>query len=438
MEMKKIIFLSVFFFGAYSQAGICGWSNEVYNAIKNQLAVSKTCENITDADLATITELNLGKHYDNNNPPGVYYDENSFPNLKNLKKLTFWDNFTTLSGAVFKNLPSLQELDFSWVTELRGLETVTSNGLSKVQKLNLSSANLSVAPVVFFEGMPELRELNLSYNKFDSVPTEAISKLTKLETLYFDGNPVNELKSDSFLGLTNLNALSISYVKLERVHSFAFRGLGNLNKLKMVFRCYDQKCTTVFEDDSFGALNRLEVLAIGGEPNQVDRCACDLSFGPNAFRGLNKLKKLSLKSTVKSGFDSKLFAGLQSLESLDLRHNEIRLIDAVIFEELVSLKSLNSSSNRIQSISPGSFKNLAHLRDLDLSDSGGPLTLTENTFKGLISLENLNLFYAGVALQGRVFAGMSQLKYLDISTNFLSQGEKEQIKLDLPNTEIRF
>lgn len=436
--MKKIVFLSVFFFAAYSQAGICGWSNEVYNAIQSQLGGSRTCESITEADLATITELNLGQHYANSNPPEVYYDESSFPSLKSLKKITFHDNFTTLSGAVFKNLPSLQELDFSWVSELRGLESVTGDGLSKVQKLNLRSANLSVAPVSFFKGMPELRELNLSYNQFASVPTEAISKLTKLEALYFDGNPITELKSDSFLGLTNLNVLSISYVKLERVHAFAFRGLDNLNKLKMVFRCFDQKCSTVFEDDSFGGLHRLEILAVGGEPSLVDRCACELSFGPNSFRGLHNLKKVSLKSTVKGSFDSRLFAGLQSLEALDLRYNDLRLIDAVIFEDLTRLKRLDLSSNRIQSILVGSFKNLGQLQSLDMSDGGKALTLTEDTFKGLTSLRSLNLFYAGVSLQGRVFAGMSQLKYLDISTNFLTQEEKERVKLDLPNTEIRF
>jgi Leucine-rich repeat (LRR) protein len=206
----------------------------------------------------------------------------------------------------------------------------------------------------------------------------------------------------------------------------------------IMWGCPENRCRTVFEDFAFQDLSALSELTIGANPARIGTCSCDLIFKTNAFAGLQNLLTLNLKSVGSQGLDSALFKDLASLEKIDLRYNRIQSVPSSFFSNQRNLRKLDLSSNSIKVIEPNAFLNLGQLKSLDLSNSGGPLELNEGTFAGLTSLEHLDLFYTGSTLKGRAFKNLQTLKTLDISTNPITSEQREEIKQDLPNTQIKF
>lgn len=431
--MKKLVYALLIFGAQFSYANICNYHLDVVSAITGELRKS-SCADVTSKELEKITSLSVGNHYNTTNII-VYYNESSFPFLPNLHELSFMDNFPHLSGEVFKNLPALEALNFSWA-EKTDLTAASAEGLNQLKSLNLMGQKLDRLPYEFIAGLSNLKSLDISANQLKEIPGNLPSTL---ESLRLDANPIKEVKKGTFLKLAQLKKMSLNTNTLEVVYANAFQGLVSLKKIEMImWGCPESRCRTVFEDFAFQDLSSLSELTIGANPATVDRCSCDLIFKTNTFSGLHNLLTLNLKSVGSLDLDSALFKDLVSLVNIDLRYNRIQSLPSSIFSNQTNLRKLDLSSNWIKIIEPNAFRNLGQLKSLDLSNSGGPLKLNEETFSGLTSLEHLDLFYTGSILKGRVFKNLQTLKTLDISTNPITTEQREEIKQDLPNTLIRF
>ncbi|XP_071398568.1 toll-like receptor 9 isoform X2 [Centroberyx affinis] len=191
---------------------------------------------------------------------------------------------------------------------------------------------------------------------------------------------------------TTVVSLDLSQTKIQEVGPHAFSGVPNLQQLKIMGNCLpgslrpldDHSCKMEIHDDAFRSLINLEVLHLSGnsltslpwlpdslkvldlETNRIFNLShsfntplleqllltmncfyanpCNQSFYINedVFRGLSKLKKLSLGYNNLTAVPTGLPA---SLEDLDLRENTITEILEGAFANLTVLKSLNLEWN---------------------------------------------------------------------------------------------
>ena len=115
----------------------------------------------------------------------------------------------------------------------------------------------------------------------------------------------------------------------------------------------------------------------------------------NTFKGLTKLKILSLYENNIEYIDSRLFIdtryeGLNLLE-LNLWNNQLRRIHSETFIGLPNLKILSLSFNQIEVLHPNAFEGLSNLKELRLNNNC--LGEIERTcFEPLISIEVIELY----------------------------------------------
>ena len=136
--------------------GICDRTQQVQDKILNLLSSVDDCAAVTDADLASLTSLNMN----------------------------------------FQNIASLKSGDFA--------------GLTALTSLGLNDNALESLPADVFSGLTALTDLRLGTNSLESLPGTVFSDLTALITLRLLDNNLNALPDGVFSGLTALTTLSLS------------------------------------------------------------------------------------------------------------------------------------------------------------------------------------------------------------------------------------
>ena len=261
-------------------------------------------DDVTEADLAAITSLNLGdrritalkagdfdgltaldKLYLNDNslrelPDGIFSD------LTALTHLTLKNNaLSTLLAGVFSGLTSLTTLELQH-NALNTLPSGIFSGLTSLTTLQLYSNALRTLPVGIFSGLTALDELKLSGNNLSSLPVGVFSGLTSLTTLYLHFNALSTLPAGIFSGLTDLESLALSSNNLSSLPAGVFSGLIALDELTL-------------------SKNNLSALPAG------------------VFSGLTSLTKLYLYNNNLSALPSGIFSDLTSLFILSLSNNAV-------------------------------------------------------------------------------------------------------------------
>ncbi|WP_020475737.1 leucine-rich repeat domain-containing protein [Zavarzinella formosa] len=132
-------------------------------------ALNKKIADITEADLATVTELSL---------PHIHlpaFNDDDFAGLTKLKKLSFFSLFhkkakpnepAAISGRVFAKLSSLEEL-------------------------NISADQLGQLPDDVFTGLTSLKVLKFSEVSMTRLPKSMLN-MPKIETIYFSGKGLSK------------------------------------------------------------------------------------------------------------------------------------------------------------------------------------------------------------------------------------------------------
>ena len=179
-----------------SDAGVCGRTVEVCEAIVALIPQADHCGTVTANQLARLTgELNL-------NSSGI----------------------TSLKSGDFAGLTGLSRLLLSR-NMLTTLPTDIFSGLAHLQHLSLSHNRLQTLPADMFSRLTNLSNLRLNGNQFVTLPATMFSELVNLETLRLQANALTSVSKDMFSGLTKLRTLDLEFNQLTTLPVGVFDGL---------------------------------------------------------------------------------------------------------------------------------------------------------------------------------------------------------------------
>ncbi|XP_022722224.1 receptor-like protein 12 [Durio zibethinus] len=379
--------------------------------------------------------------------------------LPSLKSLNMGDN--QLQGSIdiegLNNLTNLKNLDLSsnriesFQPSKQGKEMQLR--MTNLEVLDLSSNLFKNDTFAFLSGLPSLKSLNMGDNQLKgSIDIEGLNNLTNLKNLDLSSNRIESFQpskqgKEMQLRMTNLEVLDLSS-NLFKNDTFAFlSGLPSLKSLNMG----DNQLKGSIDIEGLNNLTNLKNLDLSS--NRIESFQPSKQGKEMQLRMTN-LEVLDLSSNLFKNDTFAFLSGLPSLKSLSMRDNQLQgSIDIDGLNNLTNLKNLDLSSNRIESFQPSKQGKemqlrMTNLEVLDLSSnlfkndtfaflSGLPslksLNMGDNQLQGSIDIEDsgrqLNLTHleefdlSGNLIKDSIFAllsGLSNLKYLDISSNQLN------------------
>lgn len=304
-----------------------------------------------------------------------------------------------------RNLPNLQVLEVflpdQFDFDLDGPANLKWLNLRKISDINVS---------IFKPLSDQIVVLNLSNNTIDNSLAEKLFENLRtpfLTYLHLGRNNLSCLNGSWFARLDSLKELVLESNQIDEIK--LNNSLAGLEVLDLHGNCIE-----VIHEDTFKPLKSLRVLYLGDNPIKT--------LETNSFRSLQQLENLYLVSLRNDEFNrisDCFFDGLKSLSLLKLNFNSLSFIEPNGFFGLHNLKELDLSRNQIQ-LDTAMFSQLTGLKKLDLSRNG-IVTIPDNAFLSLTSLERLNLAYNRLAILTNTasFSGLVSLRDLDLSFNVL-------------------
>lgn len=330
--------------------------------------------------------------------------EEFFTYLPNLEVLSISSDSNALPVRILAGLTNLRYFsvrDFKFkLDSLNSLRTLTNLVVLKLKieiiEINENAFNdfqkLEVLEIHYKKGnwlkrLTNLRELRLiDYNaEIDDIPCilQDIQCLVKLEKLEIRSDQtIERLGENSFKHLKQLKSLCLG-IRMEKIESSAFYGLDKLIELKIngMYNWEDCERAMPLEVNSFNCLVNLRKFCLQRSkieltsenffdcfPNllelELERLH-GLTLSERTFRNLKKLKKLSIVACRLETFPENAFLSASQLISLSLRGNSLL--------------------RRNGTLSENTFKGLENLRELDLGGMSGE----EFDFKVLLKMTKL-------------------------------------------------
>ncbi|MBA0852377.1 hypothetical protein Goshw_004521, partial [Gossypium schwendimanii] len=274
-----------------------------------------------------------------------------------------------------RNLTSLESLDLSDCSSLKGFPNNFFEHLTSLKSLNLSNSQVKSFPSHFdlpylrhlllkncsFESLPEsktfasfdelcnLIELDLSGCKSPAEQLPSLEHLIDLEVINLSGYKALSEIDASFEHMSWLQVLNLSETKVSRLPK-----LSNPSKLRSLIL---NNCTQLQTSPDFDILSELEELDLRGTRSMTNIKAESLSRLP-------QLKTLRLSKTAFEAIQSYL-PNLEQLEVLDLSGEED--VDVVpSLDKLISLRQLLlGGCSKLNKLLP--LNSLSKLEVLDLS-----------------------------------------------------------------------
>ena len=387
-----------------STTGICSRTMEVQTAILSATGRA-TCSDVTAADLAAVTSLNV------NNYSGTVLDPADFAGLTGLTSLQFSGDsaeLTTVPDNAFAGLTALTTLNFNVLFSLTTLGEDAFAGLTTLENLNLSSNLLTTLHADIFDGLTALSRLELQDNRLTALHADIFDDLTALTSLDLNLNrSLAALDADIFDGLTALEYLDLSYTNQTALDADIFDGLTDLENLNL-----SSNLLTTLDADIFDGLTALKELYL----NSILLTTLDADL----FDGLTALDTLALNSNLLTTLDADLFDGLTALEELELNSNLLTTLDADIFDGLAALNRIELQDNRLTALDADIFDGLTALDTLALLYNG-LTTLDADIFDGLTALRLLSLSGNSLTtLDADIFDGLTALDTLALNSNLFT------------------
>ena len=361
----------------------------------------------------------------------------NFPRLQSLvlSYNTGWDeSFLRKVLSLLVNCSELTSLDLSGVISLPALPADIFESLASVPLIHLNLAHTTRIAVVdngTFQYFPTLEKLDLSSSEFSIIP-DTMSQMKKLKTLNLANNKqlnlvpflnlplldvldlsfctsVQDLKQMTFFDLPVLSTLIIRNCGIHTIYKDAFRGLDKLKKLDL---SHNQVGSSSLPVDLFSPLIQLTEL--------------DLSY--------NNLKQIVTERD--------LFKPLQTLTTLDLSGNECSMIPEDVFNLLTSLTSLDLSRNSlggdvVSKVSGGKLLHGLNALERIMLMENNIYDLPVGFFDGLLSLQTVNL--SGNHLDrwnGSAFSASANLSLIDFSQNKITAVPEQSIISLAPEVKL--
>ncbi|XP_049905632.1 toll-like receptor 7 [Epinephelus moara] len=260
---------------------------------------------------------------------------------------------------------------------------------------------------------------------------------------------------------TNLT-LTINHIP--KLNSTSFRGLENLTEIDMRCNCVpikigpkDRMCneSVTIEENTFTSLTNLRALYLDGNqlssiPKGLPPNLILLSLEVNHIYNISKANLSDIRNIEvlylgqncyyrnpcdnNYTIEDDAFLQLNNLKLLSLKSNNLSFIPHQL---PTSLKELYLYNNKIQEVTDEDFKNLTNLEILDISGNcprcynapfpcipcpnDSPMKISRDAFKMLTQLKTLRLHSNSLTyVLPKWFINMSDLRVLDLSSNFLA------------------
>ena len=381
---------------------ICSRTAQAQTAILDKVS-GDTCSDITDTQLAAITELIVTGYSNASLVPG------DFAGLTGLTELSINNSptLTTIPADAFSEVTGLTRLNL-FGNRIATLDTNTFAELQNLTDLNLSANAITELDQDIFDGLTSLTSLGLSDNAITELDQDTFDGLTSLTSLGLSGNAITELDQDTFDGLDNLQELNLASNMLSILDEDIFDGLTELTLLE-----FGSNEITTMHTDTFEDITKLKTLDFRNNPIT--------NLDEDIFDGLINLQTLNFENLDITTLDGNIFDGLTSLKSLEFIGNRITTLEQGIFQPITALTNLDLTGNSITSLDGNIFSNLANLTTLKLPNNK-ITTLHQDTFDGLDNLVELNLANNRIAtLPVGSFADLTSLQNLNLVCNFLKE-----------------
>ena len=309
-------------------SGVCGRTEQVRDGIVAEIAGVSDCADVTTAQLAGVTDLDLDLDQSVNSKKIKSLQPGDFSGMTALELLHLsFNDLSSLPSGVFSGLTALQTLRLDY-NDLSSLPSGVFSGLTALQTLRLNTNDLSSLPSGVFSGLTALEELQLHFNELGSLPDNVFSGLTALQTLYLPYNDLSSLPSGVFSGLTALQTLRLNTNDLSSLPSGVFSGLTALQTLRL-----NTNDLSSLPSGVFSGLTALEELSVSG--NELS------SLPDNVFSGLTALERLYLNhNEYSSPLPDNVFSGLTALEELRLNESNLSSLPSGVFSGLTALEEL--------------------------------------------------------------------------------------------------
>ncbi|XP_054460517.1 toll-like receptor 3 [Anoplopoma fimbria] len=337
----------------------------------------------------------------------------------NLTGLILASNKLNLQGEPFSALQSLRVLDVSQ-NKLQSAKLGSQPQLPNLFSLNLGFNNittLSKDDFLFLSHSSSLQFLNMSSVTLKTLELGCFEPISGLRTVIMDGSNMGTLVSKLCfeLSVTAIDVLSLRKTNLITLTNRAFEGLQKTN---LTFLDLSHNKMGKMEDGAFQWLSRLQTLIL--TDNNFKHLTKD------TFQGLKSLKKLNLTNALvksQSIIDDFSFQPLSGLESLIMQKTGAQQLTENTFTGLTSLQELDlswSSYISLRTITNKTFVSLAGtpLRKLNLT--GTSITqINPQSFSSLGNLTTLLLDFNFIkqTLTGKEFEGLGQIKEIHMTNN---------------------
>lgn len=267
------------------------------------------------------------------------------------------------------------------------------SGFSKLQKLDLSSNQLSGDILPAISSLTNLVRLDISNNRLTGDPTTAILPLSNLQEISVGNNQFVFADINTFLqNFPSLKVLDLSHTSLTAVPQ-NISTLTNLESLNLSNNMLSQNFSKL------SPLIKLTELNLSG--NQLTRI-------PTELASLTSLTSLDVSHNLFSTNYATVLTSLKKLEWLSLGSNQITIFPAEL-TQLKDLIHLNISDNKIS----GGFESLLPLKQLE------QIYLDKNLISGnfppaLLQFEKLQMVsLTGNQLSGEIPENIPALTFLE-------------------------
>ncbi|HAZ14451.1 MAG: hypothetical protein A2X86_00140 [Bdellovibrionales bacterium GWA2_49_15] len=205
--------------------GVCDRTIQVKNELAAKL--KKTCEQITDVDLLTVTQLDLSAKEIRK------LNANDFQGLSNLENLSLENNkLRKLPEGIFAGLGKLKFLSVGH-NKIRSLEAKIFQGLGRLDTLFLAEMKLKKLPPGLFSGLVNLENLNLRFNRLSKFKTGELTGLPALKRLFLEYNSLKKLPVDFIKGFTKLEWIFLSNNSLRELPPGLFVDIKSLTSVRL-------------------------------------------------------------------------------------------------------------------------------------------------------------------------------------------------------------
>lgn len=312
----------------------------------------------------------------------VYLDLSDYPDITNLKGLTYCTNLRVLNISGLKITDNINEIG-----TLYKLEALIAK--------DCGLDNLSDGGVPVLKTMINLKLLDLSNNEFtnlDSVFDEN-TRYNQLSSVYFNSNKITDISNLSVAPAVTL--LSLANNELESDDLETISGFEFIQYLSIAHN----------EIDDLTELNGLRyMLELRAHDNQIDSVA--------PLQHMSSLTKLFLGyNDLYFEADLAYLNNLTELKVLYLNDNDLDSID--ILNNLDELVAINVTNNDIQSLSV--LKNYTDLQEIYAENND---IASFSFVKNLSKLERLTLANNGTQYEKKIneyLSGLTEMKSLTLS-----------------------